>query len=116
MNQRIRILRQTLHLSQKSFGEKIGLKQNAISYMEKPNATITEQTIKCICSLFHVNEDWLRTGNGKMFLDIEKKYNEFFDIFNELPPPLQDHLILTAKNLLETQSKMQSEQNSANTQ
>lgn len=104
MNQRIRTLRKTLQLSQKSFGEKIGLKQNAISYMEKPNATITEQNIKSICSLFNVNEDWLRNGNGKMFLDNEKKQKEFFDIFNELSPPLQDYLILTAKNLLETQA------------
>ena len=113
MKQRIRTLRQTLQLSQKSFGEKIGLKQNAISYMERPNATITEQNIKCICSLFDVNEDWLRTGNGSMFLDNEKKQKEFFNIFNELSPPLQDYLIMTAKNLLETQSKMQSEQDSS---
>lgn len=35
MNKRIRELRKALNLSQKDFAEKIGLKQNAISYMEK---------------------------------------------------------------------------------
>ena len=35
MNDRIRELRKTLELSQKEFAQKIGLKQNAISYMEK---------------------------------------------------------------------------------
>lgn len=35
MNNRIRELRKALGLSQKEFAEKIGLKQNAISYMEK---------------------------------------------------------------------------------
>lgn len=35
MNDRIRELRKTLRLTQKEFAQKIGLKQNAISYMEK---------------------------------------------------------------------------------
>lgn len=46
MNNRIRELRKTLNLSQREFAEKIGLKQNAISYMEKSRATVTEQNIK----------------------------------------------------------------------
>ena len=106
MNNRIRELRKELGLSQKDFAEKIGLKQNAISYMEKANSTITEQNIKAICLQFNCNEDWLRTGVGDMFVKEQKKQKEFFDIFNELSPVLQDYLIKTAQNLLETQSKM----------
>lgn len=106
MNGRIRELRKTLELSQKEFAQKIGLKQNAISYMEKPGATVTEQNIKAICSQFCVDEYWLRTGFGKMFFENEKKQKEFFDIFNQLSPALQDYLIKTAKDLLETQAKM----------
>ena len=52
MNERIRKLRKALGFSQKEFAEKIGLKQNAISYMEKEGATVTEQNIKVICSQF----------------------------------------------------------------
>lgn len=107
MNNRIRELRKTLGLSQKDFARKIGLKQNAISYMEKNGATVTEQNIKTICSQFSVNENWLRTGSGKIFLENKKKQKEFFDIFDELSPILQDYLIKTAKDLLDTQSKMQ---------
>lgn len=107
MNNRIRELRKSLNLSQKDFAEKIGLKQNAISYMEKNGSTVTEQNIKTICSQFSVNENWLRTGSGKMFLDNEKKQKEFFDIFDELSPALQDYLLKTAKDLLDTQSKIQ---------
>lgn len=106
MNQRIRVLRKALKLSQRAFGEKIGLKQNAISYMEKSGSTITEQNIRAICLQFSVNENWLRTGVGKMFLENDKKQREFFEIFDELSPPLQDYLIKTAKTLLETQSQM----------
>lgn len=107
MNQRIRELRKALDLSQREFAEKIGLKQNAISYMEKSGSTVTEQNIKAICSQFSVNENWLRTGSGKMFLENEKKQREFFDIFDELSPALQDYLIKTARDLLDTQTKMQ---------
>lgn len=109
MNQRIRSLRKALNLSQRAFGEKIGLKQNAISYMEKPGSTVTEQNIKAICAQFCVREEWLRTGLGEMFLNNEKKQKEFFDIFVELSPPLQDYLINAAKNLLKTQSKMRND-------
>lgn len=106
MNTRIRELRKALNLSQKDFGQRIGLKQNAISYMEKSGSTVTEQNIKTICSQFSVSENWLRTGSGKMFLENEKKQKEFFDIFDELSPALQEYLINTAKELLETQKKL----------
>lgn len=106
MNGRIRELRKVLELSQKEFAQKIGLKQNAISYMEKSGATVTEQNIKAICTQFSVSEHWLRTGCGKMFLENEKKQREFFDIFDQLSPALQDYLIKTAKDLLETQAKI----------
>lgn len=106
MNARIREIRKALNLSQKDFGKNIGLTQNTISYMEKNGATVTEQNIKTICSQFSVNENWLRTGSGNMFLETEKKHKEFFDIFNELSPTLQDYLIKTAKELLDTQEKL----------
>ena len=113
MNNRIRELRKSLDLSQKRFAEKIGLKQNAVSYMEKSGATVTEQNIMAICAQFSVNEDWLRTGSGKMFIENEKKQKQFFDIFDELSPYLQDYLIKTAKDLLESQTKMQNDRNNA---
>ena len=104
MNKRIRELRKSLGMSQKDFADKIGLKQNAISYMEKEGSTVTAQNIKTICTQFSVNEAWLRTGEGKMYLENEKKQREFFDVFDELSPALQDYLIKTAKDLLETQA------------
>ena len=104
MNDRIR------ELSQKEFAGKIGLKQNAISYMEKSGSTVTEQNIKAICSQFSVDEHWLRTGCGKMFIENEKKRKEFFAIFDGLSPALQDYLIRTAKDLLDTQAQIQTDE------
>lgn len=107
MNTRIRELRKALGLSQKEFADKIGLKQNAISYMEKKDATVTEQNVKAICSQFCANEHWLRTGDGDMFIESDRKQREFFEIFDELSPALQDYLIHTARDLLNAQAKMQ---------
>lgn len=78
MNKRIYNLRKILGLSQKAFASNIGLKQNAISYMEKDGATVTEQNIKNICSQYNVNENWLRNGTGNMFCETKKKRKRIF--------------------------------------
>ena len=66
MHERIRKLRKTLELTQQEFGERIGMKRNSIALIEGGRNT-SEQTIFAICREFNVNEEWLRTGNGKMF-------------------------------------------------
>ncbi len=105
MNSRIKKLRNFLGLTQLEFASKIGLK-SSISEIENNKAPITERTIISICSVFNVNENWLRTGQGEMFNVLQKNYNEFFSIFKNLKPVLQDFLIKIAKDLLDTQSKL----------
>ena len=61
MNTRIKEIRKSLNLTQKEFGNAIGLK-SSISEIELGYAPITERTIIAICSKFNVNEQWLRTG------------------------------------------------------
>lgn len=107
MDNRIRILRKSLGLTQKEFAEKLGIQQNTVSCMEKDDAVPTQKNIKLICSQFSVNEEWLLHGTEPMFLVVDKKQKEFFDIFNELTPTLQDHLISTAKELLKAQTRLQ---------
>jgi len=105
MNTRIKELRETLHLKQKEFGNIIGLR-SSISEIENAQAPITERTIIAICSKFNVNEEWLRTGNGSMFNEDDKKFNEFYEIYSKLNKPLQDFLIQTAINLHDMQEKL----------
>lgn len=109
MNERIRELRKALSLTQKEFAEKIGLGQTAVSHLEQSGSNITEQTIKTICMQFSVNEDWLRTGIGNMIQEPDRKQHEFFELFNQFSPILQDYLIQTARFLLEAQNKLFSE-------
>ena len=106
MNTRIKELRFHLKLTQKEFSNNIGMQPSSLCDIEKGNAPITERTILIICSQYNVNEKWLRFGEGEMFNTIDKKYDEFFSIFKNLSPILQDFLIKVAKDLLDTQSKL----------
>lgn len=106
MNERIRILREILNLKQSEFANAIGLTTSSVSDMERNQAPITERTIIAICSKFKVNEEWLRYGKEPIFLEYDKKHDEFFSVFKDLHPVLQDFLIKTAKNLIDAQNKM----------
>ena len=106
MNNRIRELRKALGITQKEFAEKIGLRQNAISNMEKEKYPITTQNLKSICSQFHVNEAWLRTGEGEMFVEDNERKREYFAMFDSFEPAYQDYLLKSAKALLEMQETM----------
>lgn len=77
MNERVKELRKALGLSGEKFGERIGLKKSVISQMETGKTGTTDQTIKTICREFNVNEEWLRYGNGEMFIET-KSDNELF--------------------------------------
>ena len=67
IGERIKELRKALSLTQTAFGERIGLKQNSVALIEAGRAT-SDQTIFAICREFRVNEEWLRTGEGEMFV------------------------------------------------
>ena len=69
MNERLKLIRRELSLSQEAFGKKLGVTGTAISRIEIGNRAITEQMILAICREFNVREEWLRNGTGEMFLD-----------------------------------------------
>ncbi len=107
MNHRIRELRKLLGLTQSEFADKIGLKQSSLSNIEKNGAT--EQSIKSICSVYHVNEEWLLTGKGEIFI-ITPYEKEITEIFSSLRPATQEHLLKTARDLLKLQEELLNQQ------
>lgn len=70
LKERIRKIRKGLDLTQQAFAERIGLKQNSIALIESGKRNISTQAILSICREFNVNEEWLRTGVGEMFVPI----------------------------------------------
>jgi len=73
LNTRIKKLRKELVLTQQAFAERIGLKQNSIALIESGKRNISTQAILSICREFNVNEKWLRTGSGEMFVYIPEE-------------------------------------------
>jgi transcriptional regulator with XRE-family HTH domain len=69
MNGRLKLLRETLKLSQREFGEKIKISASAITNFESGFRNMSNQTIKIICDEFNVSEEWLRNGIGEMFVE-----------------------------------------------
>lgn len=78
INARIKELRTSKRYKQSEFGELIGLKQVAVSNMEKDGNTVTEQNIQMICQKFHVRRAWLVDGEGEMY---DSPENSLFSSF-----------------------------------
>lgn len=69
--ERLKYIRKTLNLTQTKFAKEIGLSQTSLGMIEVGDRKVQDRHIKTICSLFNVNENWFRTGNGEMFIKVE---------------------------------------------
>ena len=68
IHERLRQLRKQLGLTTRAFGESIGLSNTTITNIERGRRSITERTIRDICRVHDVNQDWLIKGTGPVFL------------------------------------------------
>lgn len=89
MNKRVKLLRNTLDMSQEEFGKKLGIGKTAVSKIEKGENKLTDQNINLICSITwdgnkRVNAEWIKSGKGDMFLD--STIDEFIaSLINNIP-------------------------------
>lgn len=118
-NERLGILRKKLDLTLEKFGEKIGVTGSAVGNIEKGRRALTEQVVKSVVREFNVNEDWLRTGVGEMFIEskeshlseLAKQYAlddmevKIVEAFLELSPDkraaIKEYVSVLAKNFVE---------------
>lgn len=68
MKDRIKKIRKELDLTQQGFAEKIGTTANVLTNYETGRRNPSASVINNICKTFDVNETWLRTGEGEMFV------------------------------------------------
>lgn len=73
MNERIKKLRKTLDLTQREFGERIGVKGNTIAQYELGRNEPIDAVISLICREYGVSEEWLKNGSGEMFEEIPEE-------------------------------------------
>ncbi len=102
MHERLKKLRKSLDLTQQKFADKIGMKQNTIAQYEMGRTIPSDAIIFSICREFNVNEEWLRTGSGEMFLqsnrnaDIAKLTKE---LLNEESDSFKNRFVSMLANL-----------------
>lgn len=69
LKERLKALRKELRLTQQEFADRVGISRGNIGAYEVGKNAPSDAVISLICREFHVNEEWLRTGNGEMFVE-----------------------------------------------
>ena len=69
MKERLKKLRKTLDLTQQEFADKLKVPRNTIGGYEVGKSNPSDAAVNNICN---VNEEWLRTGNGEMFIELTR--------------------------------------------
>jgi transcriptional regulator with XRE-family HTH domain len=91
VNLRIKRIRETLELSQRNFSLILSASHGYIAGIETGIRRVNGRLIKLIVSEFGVNETWLTTGEGEMFIqNPNEKFTKLVGLFRELPPKYQD--------------------------
>lgn len=73
MNERIKELRKNLKLTQQEFADALNIKRGAVANYEIGRNEPIDAVISLICKTFNVNEEWLRSGAGDMFLELPEE-------------------------------------------
>ncbi len=106
MKDRIRALRKALDMTQKEFAEKIGLKRNSVASYEIGKNYPMDTVIKSICREFNVNEDWLRTGEGEMFIQLPEEDEIAAYVSDLLEDDGENPLYLIIKEIMHTYNEV----------
>lgn len=108
INQRVKQVRQTLHLSQAKFAKALSMSNGYVAGIELEHNNVNDRIIKLICFTFNVSEKWLKTGEGTMFEESTDLFTETAAAtFKDLKPEYQKYILQQIDQLLEIQKKEQ---------
>lgn len=84
--------------TQDDFAEFLGISKSNLSSYEAGRRTPSDAVIKLICEKCDVNEEWLRTGNGEMFIEKTKdeQISEAFGDIENLGEDNFKHRLISA--------------------
>lgn len=77
MNERIQMIITACSIKKVEFARRLNISQSYVSELCSGKTRPSERTILDICREFNVNETWLRTGEGEIFVPLDK--DEEFD-------------------------------------
>lgn len=72
MRERMKELRKALKMTQQELADTLHIKRTNIGNYESGVSSPTDSVIALICREFGVSEDWLRNGNGDMFIPMTR--------------------------------------------
>lgn len=88
MKDRIQKIIKDANITKTEFAKRINISQAFASQICSGVREPSDRTISDICRIFRVSEEWLRTGNGEMFIEDTQrdKLNHFFqDVLSTAP-------------------------------
>lgn len=109
MNERIKELRKSLGITQQEFADKLGLKRNTIATYEIGKAVPSDRVVSDLCNKYNVNEKWLRTGEGKKFISLNRTQQiaQFTaDLFKGEKDSFKERFLLALSKLDENEWKV----------
>lgn len=83
LKDRFKELRKELNVTQQEFADKLKISRNFVAQIEMGSKVPSDRTIDDVCREFNVNEEWLRSGTGKMFQP-ENKNDEISKLFGNV--------------------------------
>lgn len=84
--ERVKEARKSLGLTLEKFGERLGVRKNAISAIENGRNSLSDQMLKSISREYGVSEQWLLDGTGDMFLNKDASSLDAYIRSNDVSP------------------------------
>lgn len=107
MKDRIKKIRKEANMTQEKFAEKLGLKRQTIATYETGRSEPMDNIIVSICREFNVDKEWLLTGKGEPYKEIEDETAEVVSDLLEEDNPFYDLILGIMKTYKKLDDKSQ---------
>ena len=104
LKDRLKQIRKDNKLSQSALGKLIGISSSQIACYEPGYREITDRAINDICRELNINETWLRTGEGEMYV-VSEQDEKLAEAFAEISLSENEKLKEIVQNLTKLDNK-----------
>jgi transcriptional regulator with XRE-family HTH domain len=102
VSDRLKLIRTTLKLTIREFSKEIYYSHSVYGQVEFGNREANDRIIELIASRFNVNKEWIKTGEGEIFVSPppDIRLEKILEIYNTVDETLKDCLMEQSKILL----------------
>lgn len=96
MNQRMKMVREALGMSQANFAESADIGLGVIKNIDSNRTEPNDHFYNVLCARYNINRAWLETGEGEMFVEMSRaeKIGRFVaDVLEDEPDSFRRKLI-----------------------